>query len=300
MSDRPNYKVADNNEPFSSTGMEYFGPFVVTLFRKTETRWICLFTCSSVRALNLEVVGILDRESCFDAINRFTARWGKPQLFLLDKATNFIGAANELRRAVESLNESKMNGTLANEGKDWRFNLPRAPHFGGAWEFLVRSAKRAIFNVTGKNTLREEKLSTIVCLTEQLLSNQTLVPVSTDADNLDTVTPSQFLIGGTIYSWPQSLMSDQNVSYRQKFGTVSEQLKHLWKRWVTEFLTTLQQRKKWFSSGYSIIKAIGLVWIQDVRHSYFNYPLRRFQAVEFTEEMIESYYQRQSGHSKES
>ena len=274
MSDLPSYSVRDNVTPFSTTRIDYFEPFVVKMFRKTVKRWICLFTCLSVRAVHLDVVHSLDTQSCLDAIYRFTARRGKPRSIFSDNWTIFVGVANQLRKAFELLYESQMNETLAIEGVDWQSNPAGAPQFGGAWESLVKSTKRAMFNVLGK----EEKLNTIVCLTEQQL-NRPLTPVSVNIDDLHTITPSLFLIAGPNYYWPQWLMSDKNVSYRKMFRTVTEQLKHSWKRWMTECLPTLQQRKKRYSSGNSVIKEGDLVWIVDERDSYFIYSLGRIQAI---------------------
>ena len=152
-----------------------------------------------------------------------------------------------------------MTGTLANEVVGWRFNPAGAPHFGGAMQSLVKSAKRALFNVLGKNTLREKKLSTIVCLTEQLLNNRPLLPLNADIDDLDSITPSLFLIGGPNNSWSQSLMSDQNVSYRRMFRTVNEQLEHIRKSWLkisTNVATAQEMVFEW-----SIIKKVDLVWV---------------------------------------
>ena len=69
---------------------------------------------------------------------------------------------------------------------------PAAPHFGGAWESLLKSSKRAIFDILGKKYLKEENLSTVICIAEQLLNNRPLTAVSSDVGDLDTITPNHF------------------------------------------------------------------------------------------------------------
>ena len=53
MSDLPIDRVMNNLRPFTNTGVDSFGPFDVRMIRRTVKKWICLFTCLSVRALHL-------------------------------------------------------------------------------------------------------------------------------------------------------------------------------------------------------------------------------------------------------
>ena len=130
------------------------------------------------------------------AVHWFKARKGKPKTVISDNGTNFVGAANELNAAFKELNHTEMQRNLAKNGIQWTFNPPAAPHFGGAWESLVKSSKKAIFNILGKESLKEENLSTVICIAEQLLNNRPLTAVSSDVEDLDTITPNRFLVGG--------------------------------------------------------------------------------------------------------
>ena len=270
MSNVPVVRIEDNVTPFTKTGVDYFGPFSIKLFRRTVKRWICLFTCLSVRAVYIEIVQLLDTQSCLNAVHRFIARRGKSKTIISDNGTNFVGAANELKAAFKELNHSEMQRNLAQNGKQWTFNPPAAPHFGGAWESLVKTSKRAIFNVLGKESLKEQNLSTIICTAEQLLKNQTLTPISSDVEDLDTITPNHFLVGEANVSWPISLFSENNASYRKMFRHISEQLKALWKRWMSEYLPSLQRRAKWRTESGAEIKVGDLVWMVDEKDGYFN------------------------------
>ena len=84
MSDLPIVRIEDNVTPFTNTGVDYFGPFSIKLFRRTVKNWICLFKCLSVRAVPMEIVQSLDTQSCIDAVHRFIARRGEPKTVISD------------------------------------------------------------------------------------------------------------------------------------------------------------------------------------------------------------------------
>ena len=50
---------------------------------------------------------------------------------------------------------------------------PGAPHFGGAWESLVKSAKRALTVIFHNQTLTDEILVTTLITIENLLKRKT-------------------------------------------------------------------------------------------------------------------------------
>ena len=60
MADLPRERLAYGYAPFTSTGLDYFGPFYVSVKRSTEKRWGFLFTCLTTRAVHFEVVPSMD------------------------------------------------------------------------------------------------------------------------------------------------------------------------------------------------------------------------------------------------
>lgn len=63
---------------------------------------VCLFTCLVTRVIHLEVGYSLETDTFLNALQRFIARQGKPQLIHLDNGTNFVSANAELTKAVKS------------------------------------------------------------------------------------------------------------------------------------------------------------------------------------------------------
>ena len=79
--------------------------------------------------------------------------------------------------------------------KGSQFNPPADPHPGGVWERLVRSFKRTLYAILGNRQLTDEILLPTFCSVEQSLNNRPLTAVSSDANNLDALTPNHFLMG---------------------------------------------------------------------------------------------------------
>ena len=53
--------------------------------------YICLFTCTSTRAVHLEVVTDLSEESFLQAFRRFAARRSLPRLVISDNVSTYMG-----------------------------------------------------------------------------------------------------------------------------------------------------------------------------------------------------------------
>ena len=84
MANLPTERLGSHQFPFCFVGVDYFGPFSVTVNRRTQKRWCFLFTCMTVRAVHLEVVSSMSTDSCLMAIFRFIARRGKPRTIWSD------------------------------------------------------------------------------------------------------------------------------------------------------------------------------------------------------------------------
>ena len=166
MSDLPRERLAYREPPFSNTGIDYFGPFYVSVNPSTEKRWGFLFTCLTIRAVLFEVVPSMDTSSCVMGIERFAARRGTPSVLWSDNGTNFIASDKELLQNVRNWNQQVLTESLVKKAIKWKFNPPSAPHHGGVWERLVRSFKHVFFAVLGNRRLTDESLATAFCLVE--------------------------------------------------------------------------------------------------------------------------------------
>ena len=92
------------------------------------------------------------------------------------------------------MDQAKISDTLSQDRIQWFFNPPSAPHFGGVWERLVKSAKKALKITLNGQLVNDETLLTLMAENESLLNSRPLTHVSVDPQDLEAITPNYFLI----------------------------------------------------------------------------------------------------------
>ena len=82
-----------------------------------------------------------EAETFLRCLRRFVARRGVPSPIVSDNAKTFKAAEKTLRKLY---NQTRIKSELETKRITWRFNLERAPWWGGFFERMVRSAKRCL------------------------------------------------------------------------------------------------------------------------------------------------------------
>ena len=101
-------------------------------------RYSVIFTCLTIRAIHLEVASTLDTGSFVNALRRFIARRGQPEMIRSDNGGYFVKGEKELRGAVKEWNQSQIHNLLLQKNIKWVFNLPTGSHHGGTRERCIR------------------------------------------------------------------------------------------------------------------------------------------------------------------
>ena len=123
MADLRVERLLYQSPPFTNTGVDYFGPFYVTVRRTAEKRWGFLFTCLTTRAIHVEIVPSMDASSCVTGVERFVSRGGTPAIIWSDNGTNFVGGAKkELRENIEKWYAINIAVEVAHKCIKWRLN----------------------------------------------------------------------------------------------------------------------------------------------------------------------------------
>ena len=225
------------------------GPFLTKQGRgRTRAKcYLCLFTCLTTQAVHLEMAYSLDTDSFINTFTRMTSRRGTPTYLISDNGTNFVGAERELRELVEALDTNRITQeTSKYHPIDWKCNPPCASHFGGVFEALIKSAKKAIKAILGDADGTDEELHTAICGAERLLNSRPITYVSSDPNDLSPLTPSHFLVGeiGGPFA-PEARDHKQTYNPKKRWHCVQQLLGQFWKHWRKEFLPSLNVRKKW-------------------------------------------------------
>ena len=173
------------------------GPFITIQGRgkRREKQHLCLFTCLATRAIHLEIAYGLSTDSFLNAFYRIASRRGLPDEVYSDNGTNFVGADRELQALLAQVESHKIKESVANKGVKLHLNPPLAPHFGGAHESMVKSAKKAIKAILGQGDINNEELMTAIVGAEGLINSRPLTyPSANHADDVP-LTPNHFLHG---------------------------------------------------------------------------------------------------------
>ena len=275
--------ITTHERAFERVGVDYGVPYITKQGRgKTRAkRYLCLFTCLATRAVHLEMSNTLDTDSFIHAFTRMISRRGTPSYVVSDNGTNFVAAERELRELVESLDQERIVRETSNQYQriEWKFNPPSAPHFGGVFEAMIKSAKKSIKAILGNADVSDEELHTAICGAERLLNSRPITYVSSDVNDLSPLTPNHFLVGqmGGPFA-PEALDHEQAFNPRKRWHRIQQLLGQVWKRWIRELIPTLNTRKKWFHPKHNL-KEGDVVIVAEPKASRGQWPLGRVTQV---------------------
>lgn len=252
MGDLPAARLEITRRAFVHCGVDYFGPMEVAIGRRREKRWGVLFTCLTTRAVHLELASSLSADSAILALRRLIARRGRPADMYSDRGTNFVGAHAELRAALRDMNHDRLQSEAIGRGIAWHFNPPASPHMGGCWERLVRSVKNALKATLRERAPREEILYTLLAEAELTVNSRPLTYVSSDLEHPVVLTPNHLLLGTAAGDAPCTRGHAVDVDSRRMWRRVNALADLFWRRWLREYLPTLQRREKWNSDVQNV------------------------------------------------
>ena len=247
MAPLPVTRITSSLRAFARSSVDYAGPFVTVQGRGPTRmkRYLCLFTCMATRAVHLEMAFDLSTDGFLNAFSRMASRRGLPEEMTSDNGTNFVGANNELRQLINRLDKDRIRQRTADKGIKWRFNPPGGPHFGGAHESLIKTAKKALHAILGKADIKDEELLTCFAGVEALMNSRPLTYQSAHPSGDVPLTPNHFLHGQVGGDFAPTAVDNVAFDPRRRWRRVQELLKHFSQRWVRKFLPSLASRKKW-------------------------------------------------------
>ncbi|XP_043069572.1 uncharacterized protein [Drosophila bipectinata] len=247
MGPLPADRLEANGWPFKSTGLDYFGPLLVTIGRHTEKSWVALFTCLTTRAIHLEMAHDLSTDSCIIAMRNFMSRRGPVVRIRSDNGKNFVGADREAKRFSEVFEPAQIQGKLSSKGVEWIFNCPANPAEGGAWERMVQCVKKVLAHTMKELAPKEHVLENLLIEAESIVNSRPLTHLPVTVDQEAPLTPNDLLKGASdIPGLPKDDGQEPVRSATRKQWRIARMMRdRFWKRWVHEYLPTLVRREKW-------------------------------------------------------
>ncbi|XP_055604936.1 uncharacterized protein LOC129753165 [Uranotaenia lowii] len=286
IADLPTSRVAPRR-PFAVSGVDYCGPvYIKSLVRNRgpTKAYVCIFVCFTTRAVHIELVSDLSTPAFIAALRRFSARRNFPHEIHSDNGTAFRGANNELHRIYQMLKtehggRKNILDWCAESGVAWHFIPPRSPHFGGLWEAAVKSAKHHLLREIGHSNISYEDMTTLLAEVEMCLNSRPLIPMPTESDELEALTPGHFLVGESLRSPPEEDVATVPDNQLSHWKLTQKRFQRIWRRWYPEYLQQLQARATKHRRPSTVIQPNQMVIIQDDLLPPAQWPLGIITAV---------------------
>lgn len=279
MADLPADRL-EPGPPFTSVGVDTFGPWHIVTRRTrggqaNSKRWAVIFTCLTTRAVHIEVVEELSSSSFINALRRFVAIRGKVTTFRSDRGTNFIGATDILKVDTINVEDGPVKDFLYQSGTVWIFNPPHSSHMGGVWERMIGVARKVLDALLLDNkgaSLTHEVLVTFMAEVSAIMNSRPLVPVSTDPESPQVLSPSMLLTQKCESGMHPLADFDCKNMLKAQWQRVQALADMFWTRWKQEYIPTLQTRRKWQHEERNL-KAGDIVLLKDDQSCRNDWPI---------------------------
>ena len=118
-----------------------------------------------------------------------------------------------------------------------------------------------MYTVLGNRSVTEDVLSTTMCLVEQTANARRLKPLSSDATDLEAITPNHFLLGNRNLCLAYLSGAEQFVDHRKLFRQTQAYADLIWDRFRIDYSPTLNSQKTWQTITDRSNQQGDLVWL---------------------------------------
>ena len=117
---------------------------------------------------------------------------------------------------------------------------------------MIKSAIQAISCVLKEADNNDEELQTTFAGVESLMNSRPLTVVSEDPNDEPVLTPNHFLIGQMGGDFIPESVDTTAFNPRRRWRRVQELTRHVWRRWMKEYVPHIGSRRKWFSLAFNL------------------------------------------------
>ena len=228
---------------FQTVGVDFAGPFEYKVSKNKQGKaYVALYTCATSRAVHLHLLPDMTADEFKRSLGEFIARRGLPTRIVSDNGKTFVATAKWLNKLKRN---HKVNDFLARRNILWVFNLARSPWWGGFFERMVGLMKVALRKAVGRASLTFDQLKEVLMDVEVQLNNRPLGYMEDDIESLP-LTPNTLIHGANISLPEEDLddMEEDEVKRMSKRAKYIQRCKDtIWKRWTTEYIRSLRERR---------------------------------------------------------
>ena len=241
----PPFRV-ERSRPFAHCGVDLTGHLYIKNGKQLNKCYCVLFTCTSTRAVNLEIVQDLTAASFELEFRRFYARRGTPECIISDNASNFTAFIPHLHALMS---QPEIGEFFLNHKIVWQLLPSRSPWYGGFFEKLIHLTKYVLKRCIGKRTLALDELATIVAEVENCLNNRPLGCMSNSPNEMSPISPNSLIYGYSLNSFPHlvdlpetTLVLDNPFKFKSSQLKLYGTLQKVWNLFNTEYIRALRDR----------------------------------------------------------
>ena len=150
------------------------------------------------------------------------------------------------------MDHNRVKSFLLGNGCDYfhfRMNVPKASHMGGSWERLIRTVRNVLTPMLEKigTQLDDDTIHTLFYEVAAIVNSRPLSVCDLyDPLSSGILTPNQLITMKTkIVLPPPGNFTQPDLYSRKRWRRIQYVLNIFWSKWKTEYLTELQNRKKW-------------------------------------------------------
>ena len=244
----------EGSSPFEVIGVDYAGLIVYKVSKKREGKsYILLFACSLSRAIHLELLTDQTTDGFIRCLKRFIARRGRPSTIYSDNGKSFVAAAKWLNALMK---DEKLQDYFAHHLIKWKFNLAKAPWWGGQFERLVGIVKQALYKSIGRAILDFDELEEVLLDVEIAVNNRPLSYVEDDVQ-LPVLTPNLIMYGQSNLLPEADVDSIEETDLRKRTRYLRRCKDLLWSRWTNEYVRSLRERHNLKHKSKSLSLKVG-------------------------------------------
>ncbi|MCP3661478.1 MAG: transposase family protein, partial [Gammaproteobacteria bacterium] len=196
MAPLPSSRVTQSQRPYQTTGIDYFGPLRIKGNVPGETMkvWVCIFTCATTRAIDLDCVTDLSARAFMACLRRFIATNGQPDEIISDNAPHFRLSERTLDLAFHQIfTDNSVFAYCSGQGIRWRFITEYAPWQGGFWERMIGIVKGCMKKAVGRKLLTFDEMITLLSEVSAVVNSRPLTFLYDDFDSGSPLRPIDFL-----------------------------------------------------------------------------------------------------------